>query len=57
VENYGVDPDIEVEFPPEAYAENADPQLESGIQEMLTLLEKEPVPVIQFDPANRRKMP
>ncbi len=57
VENYGVDPDIEVEFPPEAYAENADPQLEFGIQEMLTLLEKEPVPVIQFDPANRQKMP
>ncbi len=56
VENYGVDPDIEVEFSPEAYAEKTDPQLESGIQTMLDLLEKEPVSEIRFDPATRQKI-
>ena len=57
VENYGVDPDIEVEIPPDAYAEEADPQLEYGIREMLTLLEKEPPPMLQFDPTTRQRMP
>ncbi|MBW4095208.1 MAG: peptidase S41, partial [Acidobacteria bacterium] len=31
VENYGVDPDIEVPFPPHAYAAAEDPQLEYGV--------------------------
>lgn len=41
VENYGVDPDIEVQFPPHAYAAGDDPQLEHGVgvlKEMLTEL-------------------
>ena len=31
VENYGVDPDIVVEKPPQAWAAGADPQLDAGI--------------------------
>lgn len=31
VENYGVDPDIEVAFPPHAHREGSDPQLEAAI--------------------------
>ncbi|TDK24156.1 peptidase S41 [Arthrobacter crusticola] len=41
VENYGVDPDIDVPFPPHAYAAGEDPQLEHGVatlKEMLTEL-------------------
>ncbi|MFZ3228815.1 MAG: S41 family peptidase [Pseudobdellovibrio sp.] len=36
VENYGVDPDIEVEITPEDYVKRRDPQLDRGIQEALT---------------------
>ena len=32
VENYGVDPDIEVPFPPHAWAAGEDPQLEAGLR-------------------------
>ena len=35
VENYGVDPDIEVPFPPQAWAAGDDPQLDTGLR-MLT---------------------
>jgi tricorn protease len=31
VENYGVEPDIEVPFPPHAYGAGEDPQLEHGV--------------------------
>lgn len=40
VENYGVDPDIEVEFPPQAYARGIDPQLDRSIDELLKQLDK-----------------
>lgn len=42
IENYGVDPDIEVPFPPNAWVSGADPQLERGVQEALALLEQTP---------------
>jgi tricorn protease len=32
VENYGVDPDLEVPFPPQAWAAGQDPQLDAGLQ-------------------------
>jgi tricorn protease len=35
VENYGVDPDVEVPFPPQAWAAGDDPQLDTGLR-MLT---------------------
>lgn len=42
VENYGVDPDIEVEITPDDYAEGLDPQLDRGILEALKDLKTNP---------------
>jgi tricorn protease len=42
VENYGVDPDIEVPFPPQDWAAGRDPQLERAIELVLEALEREP---------------
>jgi tricorn protease len=39
VENYGVDPDIEVEFPPQDHVAGRDPQLERGIAELMKIVE------------------
>jgi tricorn protease len=38
VENYGTDPDIEVDILPQDYAGGRDTQLERAIQEVLALL-------------------
>jgi tricorn protease len=45
VENYGVDPDIEVTFPPQDWAAGRDPQLERAIELVLEALEREPAKV------------
>ncbi|MEB3223084.1 MAG: S41 family peptidase, partial [Candidatus Sericytochromatia bacterium] len=42
VENHGTAPDIEVRFPPHAYAHDEDPQLERAIAEVLARLEAQP---------------
>ena len=42
VENYGVDPDIEVSFPPHAYAAGSDPQLEYGIGALKEMIQELP---------------
>jgi tricorn protease len=42
VENYGTDPDIEVDNAPQDYARGADPQLERTIAEALRLLAERP---------------
>ncbi len=42
VENYGVAPDIEVTFPPHAYAAGTDPQLEYGIGALKEMIEELP---------------
>jgi tricorn protease len=42
VENYGTDPDIEVDIAPQDFANQADPQLERAIAEALRLLEETP---------------
>lgn len=42
VENYGTDPTIEVDYPPQAYMAGNDPQLERAIQEALKLVKKHP---------------
>ena len=51
VENYGVDPDIEVPFPPQAWAAGDDPQLDAGVQVLLDALESstplQPTPIEQ----------
>jgi tricorn protease len=42
VENYGTDPDIEVDITPQDYGRGRDPQLERAIAVLLERLEKEP---------------
>jgi tricorn protease len=42
VENYGTDPDIEVDNAPHDYARGADPQLDKAIEVALDLLAKRP---------------
>ncbi|ADD44533.1 S41 family peptidase [Stackebrandtia nassauensis] len=54
VENYGVAPDIEVEYAPQDYAAGRDPQLEAGIAAALKELEKKPAH--RPDPADRPKL-
>ncbi|HEX8081868.1 MAG TPA: PDZ domain-containing protein [Jatrophihabitans sp.] len=44
VENHGVDPDVVVEMPPQAWAEGVDPQLQAGIEHLLAELERRPTP-------------
>jgi tricorn protease len=42
MENYGVDPDIEVDNPPDLVIEGRDPQLEKAIEIIMKKLEEEP---------------
>jgi tricorn protease len=42
VENYGTDPDIEVEIAPQDFVNNIDPQLDRAITEVLRLIEDMP---------------
>jgi tricorn protease len=53
VENYGTDPDIEIDIAPQDYAAGKDTQLERGIQEILRLLEENPprLPDLSVRPA------
>ncbi len=54
IENHGVDPDIEVPFPPHAHAAGEDPQLEHGVgvlREMLTEIPTDVPPVKDGYPA------
>jgi tricorn protease len=47
VENYGVTPDIEVEFDPQAWRAGRDPQLEKAVEVVMDSLKKNPVPKYQ----------
>ena len=42
VENYGTDPDIEVDIAPQDFVHNVDPQLDRAIAEALRMLEERP---------------
>jgi tricorn protease len=42
VENYGTDPDIEVDIAPQDYARGADPQLDKALEVLMERLEAEP---------------
>ena len=42
VENYGVDPDVEVDITPDDWAQGRDPQLETAVRLALEALEKQP---------------
>src|SRR5690242_5674778 len=50
VENYGVDPDVEVLITPDDWAAGHDPQLETAVRLVLEALEKQP-PKVPADPA------
>ena len=49
VENYGTDPDIEVDIAPQDYVQGSDPQMDRGIEEILKVLEQNPYIPPAFD--------
>jgi len=51
VENYGTEPDIEVDIAPQDYVNNVDPQLDRAISEALRLIME--VPVLEPKPEER----
>jgi tricorn protease len=42
VENYGVDPDVDLDIAPQDWAAGRDPQLETGVRMLLEALESHP---------------
>jgi tricorn protease len=57
VENYGTDPDIEVEITPQDYAKGQDPQLKRGLKEIQKLMKKNPPRVPDFGPPPNLALP
>ena len=57
VENYGTDPDIEVDYRPQDYATEADPQLDRAIAELLRQMEENPPEVPDFGERPRLTLP
>ena len=57
VENYGTDPDIEVDYRPQDYATAADPQLDRAIAELLRQMEENPPEVPDFGERPRLTLP
>lgn len=57
VENYGVDPDIEVAYPPHAYAAGRDPQLEYGIGALKEMIQELPTDMPPAREGYRRLKP
>ncbi|MFN4149436.1 MAG: hypothetical protein ACK4IX_00690, partial [Candidatus Sericytochromatia bacterium] len=48
VENYGTEPDIEVDYKPQDWAKNHDPQLEKAIEVILDEMKKNPPKLPDF---------
>ena len=57
VENYGTDPDIEVDYRPQDYASEGDPQLDRAIAELLRQMEENPPEVPDFGERPRLTLP
>jgi tricorn protease len=58
VENHGVDPDVVVEFPPQAWGEGTDPQLAAAIELISSSLEAaEPLPRPDLSTRPSRRAP
>lgn len=57
VENYGTDPDIEVEITPQERVQGKDPQLEQAIALILEELEGHPVTIPEFGDPPRLTLP
>ena len=57
IENYGTDPDIEVDFTPQDYRAGRDPQLARAIEEALRLLAERPVAKPELTQRPSRALP
>jgi tricorn protease len=57
VENYGTDPDIEVDIKPQDYRERSDPQMERALREVLKLVRKTKPAIPEFGAAPSRVAP
>lgn len=57
VENYGTDPDIEVDYAPHDYAQGRDPQLDRAIEEILKQMEANPPRLPDFEPRPKLPLP
>ena len=57
VENYGTDPDIEVDILPQDYVKGVDPQLDTAIDEVVKELEKNPPLKPDFSKRPKLKLP
>ena len=57
VENYGTDPDIEVDIKPQDYAKGKDPQLDKALEVVLADLKKDPVKRPKFDKRPNLSLP
>ena len=57
LENYGTDPDIEVDISPQDYAQGRDPQLERAIEEIQELLAANPPTIPDFSQRPSRALP
>ena len=57
VENYGTDPDIEIDNRPQDYINGVDAQLERTIEEIMTRLEANPSPMAEPGPIPSRALP
>ena len=57
VENYGTDPDIEVDFQPQDHIDGRDPQLERAIAEAQRLLAEHPPMLPDFSARPRLAAP
>lgn len=57
VENYGTDPDIEVDIKPQDYAKRRDPQLDRALAEIQKLLEENPPKIPEFGPRPKLALP
>lgn len=57
VENYGTDPDIEIDNKPQDYAKGRDAQLERSIEEIMKLMTKNPPRLPKFNKRPNLKLP
>ncbi|MBS1251936.1 MAG: Tricorn protease [Anaerolineales bacterium] len=57
LENYGTEPDIEVEISPQAYVAGEDPQLERALEEIQQALAENPPEIPDFDDKPRLGLP
>jgi tricorn protease len=57
VENYGTDPDVEVEIAPQDYKSGRDPQLDAGLKAVMDLMKKDPPKLPEFHKRPSLKLP